>query len=220
MSRMIFASSYTGKQAIKMSNVIDSSRRLATIGSALLILPALNIVGIILVLMGMRGLAKHYNNKRISHNALVGTIFGIISFIEITLYALSLLIITFAPHILYTGQNGAANHTITIIPTPYILISCTCMFLMALFFKRAFNTLSSCSGEPLLRTATKLLLIGAIVPLLCTGATFVLNQIFLIKMNTGLALITGLYTGLIITDTAFVLMTITFYSLKSTQIDT
>jgi uncharacterized membrane protein len=48
-----------------------SSKLLAGIGSIFLLIPGLNIVGIILILLGMKGLAEHYKEGRIYRNAVI-----------------------------------------------------------------------------------------------------------------------------------------------------
>ena len=66
----------------KMSS-LESNKNLAGIGSILLMFPFVSIVGIILVFVGMKGLAEYYRDDRIYHDALRGVVFVIIAAIAI-----------------------------------------------------------------------------------------------------------------------------------------
>jgi len=205
-----------------MHDVNNSSNRLATIGSILMLIPALNVVGVILVFLGMKGLSKQYNDKRIYRNAAVGTIFGIFGLIEINgLILASIFSAIFPP----TSVTNIISDTTTVthqssyvITVLGVIVSFSLTLLMAIFFRSAFNTLATCSGKRLFRPAANLLLIGAIVPLLCTALIFVLDRILLITLNTEFVLTTGALAGLIMMYTAFTLMSIAFSSLKQTQL--
>src|SRR4030042_602203 len=76
----------------KMSS-LESNKTLAGIGSILLMFPFASIVGIILVFVGMKGLAEYYEDDRIYHDTLRGLVFLIIAAIAIAvmvpLFALS-----------------------------------------------------------------------------------------------------------------------------------
>ncbi|MDR0797254.1 MAG: DUF996 domain-containing protein, partial [Nitrososphaerota archaeon] len=72
------------------------SKLLAGIGSIFLLLPGLNIVGILLILLGMKGLAEYYKDGRIYRNVSIGVIFGIIGFILISISMFVVLINVFS----------------------------------------------------------------------------------------------------------------------------
>ena len=66
---------------------LESSKSLAGIGAILLIfsfIPVVGIIGIILLLIGMKGIADYYKEPSIYQNALWGVIFGIIGIIATT----------------------------------------------------------------------------------------------------------------------------------------
>ena len=65
-----------------MSN-LGPSKDLAAIGAILCFIPGVNIVGIIMVLIGMKGLAEHYKDDSIYHNALMAVVFGIIGLVAL-----------------------------------------------------------------------------------------------------------------------------------------
>ena len=71
---------------------LESGKNLAGIGSIFLVIPVpfLSIVGIIMVLIGMKNLSKAYNDESIWKNTLYAVIFGIIGIVasEFTLVSL------------------------------------------------------------------------------------------------------------------------------------
>jgi uncharacterized membrane protein len=205
-----------------MYDVNNSSNRLATIGSILLLIPALNVVGVILVFLGMKGLSKQYNDKRIYSNTAVGTIFGIFGLIAITGLIPTIIISAIFPPAsvinIISDTTTVTHQTTYLIVALGVIVSFSLTVLMAIFFRSAFKTLAICSGKRLFRPAGNLLLIGAIVPLLCTALIFVLDRILLITLNTVHVLTTGALAGLIMMCTAFTLMSIAFSSLKQARL--
>jgi uncharacterized membrane protein len=203
-----------------------TSKLLAGIGSILLLIPGLNIVGTIFTLLGMKGLADHYKDSRIYRNALIGVIFGIIGLITINIGIISVFIIRLSYGL--TGGSGSTGAmSINVMPNPLgILVAFIFISLMALFFRKAFHVLSTCSGLRLFRAAGILLFIGAIVPVLCTSLATVIGVIIsrintityntqtLLANSAMLLFVLGLFIGLILVYIAFVLLVIAFFSLK------
>jgi len=75
---------------------LESNKTLGGIGAILVAIgsffPILSLIGIILVLIAMKGLAEHYNENGIFQNALYGFVFGmigIIAFIVVFFMAIS-----------------------------------------------------------------------------------------------------------------------------------
>ena len=62
---------------------LESDKTLAGIGSISLIFPFIRIVGIILVLIGMRGMSNYYKDPSIYQNAIWGAIFAFIALIAV-----------------------------------------------------------------------------------------------------------------------------------------
>ena len=153
-----------------MSNV-ESSKSLAGIGALLLVLgsfiPIIGIVGIILLLIGMKGLSEYYNEKSIYQNALWGTIFGIIG-----LAAVAFVLIGF----IFTGALFAFTG-LGFVAIGGIIVSLLLLFvfylLAAIYFRRAFSVLGEKSGEHMFETAGLLLLIGAILTIIVIGLILV-----------------------------------------------
>jgi uncharacterized membrane protein len=199
-----------------MSSDSNSSKS-AKIGSIVLLIPALNIVGILLVFLGMTGIAKQYQDNRIYRNATIGTILGIFGFIEITSLIITLLYTyIFAPIEATTivSDNIVVTQTVmNQISSLGVIMSFSLILLMALFYRSTFNKIAAYSGKPLFRPAGNMLLIGAIIPLLCTALLIVLTLLH-IAIDTALVLTIGVSFGLIVTYIAFILMAIAFSSLK------
>jgi uncharacterized membrane protein len=202
-----------------------SNKLLTVIGSVLLLIPGVNIVGLLLILMGMKGLSVHYKDIRIYRNALIGVIIAIIGFIAINISMLPLFIRIFFP--LPSGSSGSLVTTaVSYVPNVLLMfVAFIFISLMALFFRKAFRALSACSGLRLFRVVGNLLFIGAIVPVLCISLAVILAVILRINpitydtevllMNTGvLSAVLGLFVGLLLVYIAFVLLVVAFFSLK------
>jgi uncharacterized membrane protein len=123
------------------------------IGSILLIFPIISIVGIILVLLGTKGLSDYYKEPSIYQNALWGVIFGIIALIAIAV-AVPLFFVFGAFSVFTLGLSLLGLFGLAVVVFVFYLIA-------AMYFRRAFNALAQKSGEHLFETAGLLLFIGA-----------------------------------------------------------
>ncbi|MCL2359497.1 DUF996 domain-containing protein [Candidatus Bathycorpusculum sp.] len=183
----------------------------------MLLIPALNIVGILLVFLGMKSIAKRYQDNRIYRNATIGTILGIFGLIEITSLIITLIyayIFTPTKTTTILSDNSVITQTGTYQITALgVIMTFSLILLMALFYRSTFNKIAVYSGKPLFRPAGNMLLIGAIIPLLCTALLIVLTLLH-IAIDTALVLTIGVSFGLIVTYIAFILMAIAFSSLK------
>ena len=138
---------------------LESNKTLGGIGAILLAIPFLSLIGIILVLVAMKGMAEHYKDDEIFTNALYGFIFGIVAVL-----ALVSVIIMF----------GLGFAVISPIYTPFagvglIIVAFIVLYLFslisAIFYKKSLNNLSGKSNEQMFNTAGLILLLGAIIPL-------------------------------------------------------
>ena len=143
---------------------LESNKNLGGIGAILLAIPFLNLVGIILVLIAMKGMADYYDEDEIFKNALYGFIFGFIGVI-----ALIAFILMFAFGIAVTSPVTSP----TALPFAGIgLVIITVLILYgfsligAIFYKKSLDTLSKKSGEYIFTTAGLILLIGAAIPVI------------------------------------------------------
>jgi uncharacterized membrane protein len=137
------------------SSSLESSKTLSGIGSILLIFPIISIVGIILILIGMKGLSDYYKESSIYQNALWGVIFGVIALIAIAV-AVPLIAISGLFSVFAIGFGLLSILLLLLIVFVFYLIS-------ALYFRKAFNALAQKSGEHMFETAGLLLFIGAIL---------------------------------------------------------
>lgn len=153
---------------------LEPSKTLGGIGALLTAIgsffPPLSFVGIILVLVAMKGLADYYNDEAIFTNALYGFIFAIIGIIVAT--------IVFSANFLAAGLlaispifvRGAIQGVAVLLLIFYVL--------EAILYWRAFAILSQRSGERIFSTAGLILLIGAILTILIIALIISLTLLF------------------------------------------
>jgi len=165
---------------------LGSSKDLAGIGAVLCFIPAVNIVGIIMVLVGMKGLAEHYKDDSIYRNALMGVIFGIIGLVALEVGFVAVIVGGVSISLAF----GAGGFLFGLLFGFLLLFIIFIFFvLMTMYLRKAFTSLAQMSGERLFETAGTLLFIGAI-----------------------LTIVFGI--GLIIMVVAWIIATIAFFSIK------
>ncbi len=175
---------------------MEQGKSLASIGALLLVIgtfvPFLGIVGLILMMIGLKSLADYYKERGIFDNALYGIIFGIIGaaaaafLIIAVVFGGSFLGFAFGPGGDITGNLVAFFGGILIA----LIVAFIFYVLMAVYLRKAFDALSDKTGNGMFKTAGLLLLIGAIL-------TIVL-------------------IGLILIFVAWILLTVAFFSMPST----
>lgn len=139
---------------------LESNKTLGGIGAILLAIPFLNLIGIILVLIAMKGMAEHYNDDDIFKNALYGFVFGAIGVMAMVAVILLFVFGYAATTTIVTPFAGFGLFLITfVILYAFSLIS-------AIFYKNSLNKLSDRSGEEMFNTAGIILLIGAAIPVI------------------------------------------------------
>lgn len=155
---LILNSNKSGYRRITMT--LESNKTLGGIGAILLAIPFTNLIGIILVLIAMKGMADHYDDKDIFTGALMGFIFGVIGVI-----ALIAVILMFAFGFAATTNvvTPFAGFGLVIIT---IIILYVFSLISAIFYRNSLNKLSEKSGEQTFNTAGLILLIGAAIPLI------------------------------------------------------
>ena len=155
---------------------LDSDRTLGGVGALLVAVgsffPFLSLVGIILVLVAMRGLADYYKESSLFKNALYGFIFGIIGVVAaivlfvlyfFSLFATSTTSNGTVPVAFFTALNGVGLLILILVVVLIFFV------IQALFYRRAFNILSDKSGEKMFRTAGVLVFVGAILTIVLVG---------------------------------------------------
>jgi uncharacterized membrane protein len=152
-----------------LSSNVESSKTLAALGALLLFLsfiPVIGIIGIILLIIGMKGLSEYYRDESIYQNAFRGLVFGIIGIIAVSAITLLFLLggLFVAPVIGPFAVFGGA-----IVGIALLIIAFAFLLLMAMNFRRAFDTLAERSGEHGFRTAGTLLFWGAVLTIIVIG---------------------------------------------------
>ena len=148
---------------------VESSKTLAGIGAILLFLsfiPLVGLIGIIMILIGLKGLAEHYKDDSIYRNAIRGVLFGIIGIIAVSIGVIAAIVGGFFS-VFTLGAAGIIGGILTLILI--LVVAFVFYLLMAMYFKRAFDSLAERSGEQLFHTAGTLLFIGAILTIVGIG---------------------------------------------------
>jgi uncharacterized membrane protein len=152
---------------------LESNKTIGGVGAILLAIPFLNLVGIIMVLIAMKGMADYYKDEGIFRNALYGFIFGIVGVIAliavILMFALGFA--TISP-ITTPSTVAPAFIGVSLFVIAFIVLYVFSL-IGAIFYKMALDALSSKSMEHIFNTAGLILLIGALIPLVGTILTFV-----------------------------------------------
>jgi uncharacterized membrane protein len=139
---------------------------MAGIGALLLVIgsfvPFLSLVGIILLLLGLRDLAQHYNDNSIFQNSLYALIFGLIGIVAAGVVLVSFFLSGFS--------GGSLGWTGLIL---VLFVAFIFYVLMAVYFRRTFDSLADKSGQGMFKTAGLLLLIGAILTIVIIGLVLI-----------------------------------------------
>ncbi len=164
---------------------LESNRILGSIGAILIAIGfstpfsgyigILSLVGIILVLVAMKGLAEYYNERGIFQNALYGFIFGIIGFIVVIVFVM--FFATFSIRAMWRAVRIPTEFTSVTLIVGLILglvVLVIFLVLQAIFYRKSFNLLAEKSGEKMFNTAGLLMLIGAVLTVIVIGAILLL----------------------------------------------
>jgi len=149
----------------------ESSKTLAGVGSILLILSivpyagaVLGIVGAILLLMGIKGLATYYQDNQIYDNALMGVIFLIIAIVIVA-------VAVFGSILLFISAIGFLGGIVILILG--LIVAFVFYLLAAMRLRQTFSTLAQKSGEQSFNTAGTLLWWGAILTIIFVGTILI-----------------------------------------------
>jgi uncharacterized membrane protein len=149
----------------------ESSKTLAGVGSILLILSivpyagaVLGIVGAILLLMGIKGLATYYQDNQIYDNALMGVIFLIIAIVIVA-------VAVFGSILLFISAIGFLGGIVILILG--LIVAFVFYLLAAMRLRKTFSTLAQKSGEQSFNTAGTLLWWGAILTIIFVGTILI-----------------------------------------------
>ena len=180
----------------------DTSKNLSAVGSLLLVIGflgtlvpyagILSLIGLILVLIGLKGLANFYNEQGIFNNALYAIIIGIVGAVVAVAYvaisavgALADLGIDLATMDDWANIGPELSTIFTDITdlSPIftllgaLLVGVIIIFVVAIiamyFLRRSMNNLSAKSGAGLFGTAGLLMLIGAVLTIVGIGVIII-----------------------------------------------
>jgi uncharacterized membrane protein len=166
------------------------------LGGSLLVL-----IGLILMLIGVKGLADYYREAGIFNNMLYGTIAGIVGVVVAIAVAISIVLSSLSGflHRIFPGWNGdwttlpnltpnTANITFSDV-IPFIVAALAVLVILfvftiivALLYRRSLSSLRDKSGIGLFGTTGTVLLIGAILTIILIGYLLVWIAILLLAI--------------------------------------
>ena len=144
---------------------LESNKTLGGIGAILLAIPFLSLIGIILVLIAMKGMGDYYDEENIFRNALYGFIFGIVGVIALVAVILMLAFGFTTVSTITTPSNTFGFTGFGLFILTFIILYVFSL-IGAIFYKKSLDLLSEKSNEQMFRTAGLILLIGAIIPII------------------------------------------------------
>ena len=155
---------------------LESNKTLGGVGAILLAIPFGNLIGIILLLIAMNGIANDYNEPDIFKNALYGFIFGIVGIVSLAAVILAFIfgaaVITPYPSPPYTSPSTVPLAGFVLIVVAFIVMY-VFFLISAIFYNKSLGILATKSGEGIFNTGGMLLLIGAIIPVIGVLLQFV-----------------------------------------------
>lgn len=181
---------------------LESSKNLGGIGALLIVIGSLgfavpyagilSLIGVILLFIGLKGLADVYGDAGIFNNALyaiiiaiVGAVVGVASIVITALGTLSKLGInltnvtdwsTFGTELANRFSNPA-NFSVLFSLISALIIAVIIVFVFAIvavfFFRKSLSTLAAKTGVGLFGTAGLLMLIGAVLTIIVIGALLI-----------------------------------------------
>jgi uncharacterized membrane protein len=167
----------------KMNVSFEYSKTLAGEGAILLLLSlvpyagwVLGIIGIVLLLRGMKELSNYYQDEEIYKNALTGVKYYIIAIIAagVAVAAITIGVWTATGFTFTSGFVPTVAFGVGIIAfLAGLIIAFIFYILAASHLRRTFNTLAQKSGEESFNTAGTLLWIGALLSIILVGLVLI-----------------------------------------------
>jgi uncharacterized membrane protein len=168
---------------------LESSKTLGGVGAILVVIgflgffaygytALLSLIGIIITLIALKGMADHYNEAGIFNNALYGfitLIIGVVAFIAtvivMILMAISNIDVDWTNPTAIQQYFMDMNNLWGIIGTLITALVVLFIFaiISAIFFRKSLTSLSIKSGEKIFETAGLLWLIGAVLTIILIG---------------------------------------------------
>jgi uncharacterized membrane protein len=138
---------------------LSQAKLLGGIGSILIFIPFLSIIGYILVIVSVKDISDYLSDRTIFNNILVAAAAGIIG-------AVSGAIVVVIGVLLSGSTLGVSSITGLGLG---LVIAWITLVVSALFLRRAYDTISSGLGVKTFRTAATLYLVGAVLSVILIG---------------------------------------------------
>ncbi len=159
----------------EMGTSFQYSKTLAMEGSIFLILGlvpyvgwVLGIIGVVLLLRGMKEFANYYQDNSIYQNSLTGVKFYIIALVALAVAGAGF-VVAFLPTAGFTISVHSINIVGLIVGIISLIVAFAFYVVAAIHLRQTFNTLAQKSGEHSFATAATLLLIGSILTIIVVG---------------------------------------------------
>jgi uncharacterized membrane protein len=202
--RLLFA----GKQTMHLVlcyMTIESDRTLGGIGAVLMLVgpfagvytAVIGLVGLILVLVALNGLANYYKERGVFNNAIIGvfaTIIGVAIAVVVVVYAAFGIMDVLGIHVSLTDWSAVQNFNYSGFTdwnalVPYIaaaavawIILVASLVVAAVFLRRSLNTLSEKTGTHMFATTGLIILIGAALTIVFIGLALLWVSLILLAI--------------------------------------
>ncbi len=155
-----------------MTGDLNQAKIMGGIGSLLLVLSVvpkagyiLGIVGMVLLLIGIKNIADFFGRESVFKNALYAIIFGIIGFVAAAVFAIT--------GILSIGAGFSIGKILGLLLLALVVLL-VFYVLSAIFMKKSYDEIAQLTGISLFGTAGLLYLIGSILIIVLVGAIIIL----------------------------------------------
>jgi uncharacterized membrane protein len=173
---------------------LESSKNLGGVGALLIVISFLGLfangfsavlalVGVILVLIGMKGLTDHYREAGIFNNALYGLILAIVGVVAFVAMIVATVVEFVGANLANFAQWPAIfqqkftdlNNVWAFLGGVFASLVVLFIFILVsvIFFRKSLNVLSDKSGVKIFGTAGLLMLIGAILTIIAIGVILI-----------------------------------------------
>ncbi len=163
-----------------MGSSFEYSKTLALEGSILLLLSVvpyvgwvLGIIGVILLLRGVKELGNYYQDSQLYQNSLTGVKYYIVALIALAVAGGGFLV-AFVPTNGFTTFVRTGNILALTIGIAFLIVAFIFYVLAAMHLRKTFDALAQKSGEHSFATAASLLWVGAILTIIGIGVLLIL----------------------------------------------
>jgi uncharacterized membrane protein len=163
-----------------MGTSFEYSKTLAMEGSILLLLGlvpyvgwVLGIIGVVLLLRGMKEFANYYQDNEIYQNALTGVKYYIVALIALAVAGAGFVVGFVINGFPATATFGIGNAVGVAVGIAFLVVAFVFYVLAATHLRKTFNTLAQKTGEHSFDTAGTLLWIGSILTIIGVGVLLI-----------------------------------------------